>query len=191
MREETTGIRLAGLGGRGVVLAGLLLGHAAVHEGLYAAGTNSYGAQSRGSLCTAEVVISRTPIDYPRIELAGILVAMSQEGYDAYAGQMTSDGLIFHDAGLVTGLRGGRDEIGFDVTATSFRQLNGKQAGNVIWTGIVAEVTAWFSEQSLEEAIRAHIPEQFIELNLRALRLGIALGGPKHGLMRKDAGKGP
>jgi Pyruvate/2-oxoacid:ferredoxin oxidoreductase gamma subunit len=41
MAEEITGIRLGGLGGQGVVLAGLILGHAAVHDRLYAAGSSS------------------------------------------------------------------------------------------------------------------------------------------------------
>jgi 2-oxoglutarate ferredoxin oxidoreductase subunit gamma len=176
MAEESTGIRLAGLGGQGVVLTGLLLGHAAVHDGLYAAGSSSYGAQSRGSLCRAEVVISRTPIDYPHVELADIFVAMSQEGYDAYASRVSEGGEIFYDTGLVSGLRGNRNEIGFDVTAISMNALKDKQAANMIWVGILAGPTVWFSERSLEEAIRTHVAERFLDVNLRALRLGILLG---------------
>jgi len=176
MDEESTGIRLAGLGGQGVVLTGLLLGHAAVREGLYAAGSSSYGAQSRGSLCRAEVVISRTPIDYPHVELADLFVAMSQEGYDAYASRVVEEGKIFYDTGLVSGLRGNRNEIGFDVAATSMNELKDRQAANVIWAGILAGATAWFSERGLEAAIRTHIPERFLDLNLRALKLGILFG---------------
>lgn len=176
MAGESAGIRLAGLGGQGVVLAGLLLGHAAVHEGLYAAGSSIYGAQSRGSLCKAEVVISREPIDYPHVELASFFVAMSQEGYDAYASQVTEGGEIFYDTGLVSRLRGNRNETGFDVTEISMNELKDRQAANIIWAGILAGATVWFSEQALEEAIRAHIPERFLDVNLRALKLGILLG---------------
>jgi 2-oxoglutarate ferredoxin oxidoreductase subunit gamma len=176
MAEESGGIRIAGLGGQGVVLTGLLLGHAAVRDGLYAAGSSSYGAQSRGSLCKAEVVISRAPIDYPHVELANLFVAMSQEGYDAYASRVAEGGLIFYDAGLVSGLRGNRNEIAFHVTATSMNELKDKQAANMIWAGILAGATVWFSERSLEEAIRTHLPERFLDLNLRALKIGILLG---------------
>jgi 2-oxoglutarate ferredoxin oxidoreductase subunit gamma len=176
MAEESTGIRLAGLGGQGVVLTGLLLGHAAVREGLYAAGSSSYGAQSRGSLCSAEVVISRAPIDYPHVELANLFVAMSQEGYDAYASRVVEGGEIFYDTGLVSGLGGTWNEIGFDVTAIGMNELKDRQAANMIWAGILAGATVWFSERSLEEAIRAHIPERFLDVNLRALKLGIFLG---------------
>jgi 2-oxoglutarate ferredoxin oxidoreductase subunit gamma len=175
MSAGTVGIRLAGFGGQGVVMAGLLLGHAAVHQGLYAAGSNSYGAQSRGSVCKAEVVIGREPIDYPHVEFAGLFVAMSQEGYDAYVDQVMEGGNVFFDTGLVSRLRGNRNERGFDVTTTCVKELEDKQAVNVIWTGIVAGATDWFSEQSLEQAIQAHIPPRFVDLNLRALRLGLLL----------------
>jgi 2-oxoglutarate ferredoxin oxidoreductase subunit gamma len=175
MPEEITGIRLAGLGGQGVVLAGLILGHAAVHDGLYAAGSSSYGAQSRGSVCKAEVVISRDPIDYPHVELADLFVVMSQEGYDAYASQVAETGKIFFDAALISNLRGGRKERAFEVTATCLKELNEKQAANIVWIGILAGATEWFSKHSLEQAIREHVPKQHLDLNLRALRLGLQI----------------
>jgi 2-oxoglutarate ferredoxin oxidoreductase subunit gamma len=176
MTEEIAGIVLAGFGGQGVVMAGLLLGHAAVHSGLYAAGSNSYGAQSRGSVCKAEVVIAHKSIDYPHVELARIFVAMSQEGYDTCAGQIMEQSDIFYDIGLVSRLRGHRNERGFDVTAASIKELGDKQAANVIWTGILAGATELLSEQSLTHAIQARIPARFLDLNLRALRLGLLLG---------------
>jgi len=179
MAEETTGILLAGFGGQGVVMAGLLLGDAAVRQGLYAAGSNSYGAQSRGSVCKAEIVIGREPIDYPHVELARIFVAMSQEGHDAYADQITEGTDVFYDAGLVTRMCGSPGERGFDVTAASLKELGDKQAANVIWIGILAGATGLFSRLSLERAIQAHIPERFWDLNLRALGLGFLLGGER------------
>jgi 2-oxoglutarate ferredoxin oxidoreductase subunit gamma len=174
--KDATGIRLAGFGGQGVILAGLLLGQAAVNDGFFAAGSNSYGAQARGSACKAEVVISRLPIDYPHVELADLFVAMSQGGYDAFHGRVTEAGEIFYDSGLVSGVKGDRREQGFDVTAASMKELKNKQAANVIWVGIVAGATGWFSEEGLERAVRRHVPDRFFELNLRALKQGLSLG---------------
>jgi 2-oxoglutarate ferredoxin oxidoreductase subunit gamma len=173
MAEEITGIRLGGLGGQGVVLAGLILGAAAVHEGLYAAGSSAYGAQSRGSVCKAEVVISRTRIDYPHVELADIFIAMSQEGYDAYVSQVAETGKIFYDTALVSSHRTSRQDRAFDVTATCIKELKELQAANMIWVGILARATEWFSERSLERAIREHVPARHLDLNLRALQLGL------------------
>jgi 2-oxoglutarate ferredoxin oxidoreductase subunit gamma len=120
-------------------------------------------------------VISRDPIDYPHVELADLFVAMSQEGYDAYASQIAKTGKIFHDAALVSMLRSGRDERAFDVTATCLQELNEKQAANMVWIGILAGRTQWFSERSLEQAIREHVPARYLDLNLRALRLGLRI----------------
>jgi 2-oxoglutarate ferredoxin oxidoreductase subunit gamma len=173
MAEEITGIRLGGLGGQGVVLAGLILGAAAVHEGLYAAGSSAYGAQSRGSVCKAEVVISRARIDYPHVELADIFVAMSQEGYDAYADQVAETGKIFCDSTLVLSPRAYRQDRAFDVTAVCMRELKEKQVANILWVGILAGQIGLFSERSLEQAIREHVPARHLDLNLQALRLGL------------------
>ncbi|RJR36019.1 MAG: 2-oxoacid:ferredoxin oxidoreductase subunit gamma [Desulfobacteraceae bacterium] len=172
----TAGIRLAGFGGQGVILAGMLLGHAAVHDGLFAAGSNSYGAQARGSACKAEVVISSEPIDYPHVELAALFVAMSQGGYDAFEARVAPGGEIFFDKGLVAGLRGNHKEKGFDVTSISMSELKSNQAANVIWVGVVAGATGWFSEEALHKAIRAIVPDRFIDLNLKALDLGLSIG---------------
>ncbi len=176
MDENTAAIRLAGLGGQGVVLAGLLLGHAAVCDGLYAAGSSSYGAQSRGSLCAADIVVSRGPIDYPRIERASLLIAMSQEGYDAYGASLVSEGRILFDPAFVVPGTGKRDEIPFNLTAASRDRLKDTQVVNVAWTGVIASLTGLISKQGLEKAIRTHIPDRYADLNLRALHLGIELG---------------
>ncbi len=175
MAEGITGIRLGGLGGQGVVLAGLILGHAAVREGLYASGSSSYGAQSRGSVCKAEVVISSKSIDYPHVGLADFFVAMCQQGYDAYATQITDGGRLFYDAALVSNLGGCRDEKAFDVTSICVKELKEKQAANLIWIGILSRATGLVCEQSLEWAIREHIPARHLDLNLRALRLGLSI----------------
>jgi Pyruvate/2-oxoacid:ferredoxin oxidoreductase gamma subunit len=53
-----TEIRLAGTGGMGVVLAGVILGHAAVTQGgLEAVQSQSYGSEARG---TAVMNLSNT-----------------------------------------------------------------------------------------------------------------------------------
>jgi 2-oxoglutarate ferredoxin oxidoreductase subunit gamma len=74
---EIKQVRLSGLGGQGIVLSGMLLGQAGVMEGKYIAGSNSYGAQARGSGCKSEIVFSDSPINYPHLTISDVLVAMS------------------------------------------------------------------------------------------------------------------
>ena len=81
---EMIQVRLSGFGGQGIILAGLLLGQAGVIEGKYIAGSDSYGAQARGSGCKSEIVFSDGPIDFPHLITSDILVAMSQGAYHTY-----------------------------------------------------------------------------------------------------------
>ncbi|MGB9590323.1 MAG: 2-oxoacid:acceptor oxidoreductase family protein, partial [Candidatus Hydrothermia bacterium] len=62
MRTE---ILMAGSGGRGVVLAGAVLAKAAAKSGRFASYGAIYGAEVRGGLTAAEIVISDEPIDFP------------------------------------------------------------------------------------------------------------------------------
>ena len=48
-------IRFAGFGGQGVVLAGTIVGYAAIHDGKWVSGSTSYGAQARGGSTRSEV----------------------------------------------------------------------------------------------------------------------------------------
>jgi 2-oxoglutarate ferredoxin oxidoreductase subunit gamma len=169
-------ITLAGFGGQGVILAGVLMGHAAVKDGWFAAGSSSYGAQARGSACRADLVISKRPIDYPHVEAPDLLVAMSQGGYDAYHKESRHDGCLLYDAGLIKSTMGRPFETGFDVTAEAIAKVGNKQAANLVWLGIVAGFTGWFTKRSLEEAVMENVSQRFLDSNLRALAMGLGLG---------------
>lgn len=167
---------MAGFGGQGVILAGLLLGQAAVNDGRFAAGSNSYGPQARGSACKADLVVSDNPIDYPHVELAHMFVAMSQGGYDAFQKQIALEGKIFYDSGLVTPEAGPVRQRGFYVTDMALKEFDNKQVANLIWVGILAGTTGWFSQIALERAAMEHVPGRFLELNLHCLLRGLELG---------------
>ena len=71
-------IVLSGFGGQGIILAGNIVGKAAViFYGKNATLTEDYGPEARGGACRAQVVISGAPISYPYVENPEVLVAMS------------------------------------------------------------------------------------------------------------------
>ena len=77
MRKE---VRFAGFGGQGVILAAFILGRAvSVHTPMHAAMTQSYGPESRGGACEADVVVDDSEIDTPVVTRPDVLVLMSQE----------------------------------------------------------------------------------------------------------------
>ncbi len=174
---EMTQVRLSGFGGQGIILAGLLLGQAGVMEGKYVAGSGSYGAQARGSGCKAEIVFSDSPIDFPHLVTADVLIVMSQGAYSTYRRDVREEGLIFYDERLVTP-EGGSSvrQRGVAATEVSIKKFKNKQVANIILLGAVVEATGIVSSRAIREAITFHIGERFQTLNLKALRTGMELG---------------
>jgi len=176
-------VRLSGFGGQGVVLAGLLLGQAGVFDGKYVSGSNSYGAQARGSGCKSEIIFSDGPVDFPHLTIADILVAMSQGAYDLYCQDVREEsGLILYDPGLVNP----KDDlkvmhVAIPATEVSIKRLQNKQAANILFLGALIEVTRIVSLQAMRKAISTHVGERFRPLNLKALRIGMELGRKRHG----------
>ncbi len=83
---KRTEIRLAGEGGQGMILAGIILAEAAaIFDGKMAVQTQSYGPEARGGASKAEVVIADGEIDHPEVLSADVVVALSQEAFDKYA----------------------------------------------------------------------------------------------------------
>src|SRR5512138_1966714 len=91
-------IRLAGEGGQGLILAGIILGEAAaIYDGKKAIQTQSYGPEARGGASKSEVIVSTSDIDYPKVTSADALVVMSQEACDKYAADLQREGLMIVD----------------------------------------------------------------------------------------------
>ena len=180
---NTTQVRLSGFGGQGVVLAGVLLGEAGATDGKRVGGSNSYGAQARGSACRSEIVFSDAPIDFPHLGGADILVAMSQGAYDLYRGDVREpSGFILYDEGLVTVKPGLRlKQVGVPATASAVKILKNKQVANIILLGALVETTRIVSPEAVKKAIQKHVNERFRDLNFQAFDLGISLGGRAHG----------
>ncbi|MFB3885887.1 MAG: 2-oxoacid:acceptor oxidoreductase family protein [Thermodesulfobacteriota bacterium] len=180
---EITQVRLSGLGGQGIVLAGILLGEAGVIDGKYVAGSNSYGAQARGSICQSEVVFSDSPIDFPHLTTADILFAMSQGGYDIFCEDVKEkSGLILFDQYQVAPKEGlNVIQIGIPATEYALKRLKDKQAANIVLLGALIETAKTVSPGAMKKAIHAHVSEPYRGVNLKALRTGMELGRQLHG----------
>ncbi len=181
--SKITQIRISGFGGQGVVLAGVLLGEAGVIDGKQTAGSNSYGAQARGSGCKSEIVFSDEQIDFPHLTIVDILLAMSQGAYDLnWKDVKEKTGLILYDRTLVTPKEGIEvRQVGLPCTESALKKLKNKQAANLVLLGALVEMTKIVSPRAIRKAIALHVSERFRSLNLKALSIGMALGRESHG----------
>jgi len=170
-----TEIRITGFGGQGVILAGIVLGHAvAVHEGKKAVQTQSYGAETRGGAARAEVVVSDEKIDFPKVISADITITMSQESFDRYGASTRPGSVLFVDADLVTAGLGSSGGTVYRVPATKIASDEFKKtlAANMVMLGAVAAVTKIVRLESLKMSVREVAPKASRDLNTRALERG-------------------
>ena len=173
-----TEIKVTGLGGQGVVLAGIIIGRAAsLHDGKHATQTQSYGPEARGGAARSEVVISDEPIDYPEVEEADILVAMSQEALNRQLGSLKDGGVLLVDADLVTDTPEGKRAVLYRIPATrvASEELGRRIVANMVMLGATVGVTSVVSEKALKAAVRESVPPGTEDLNIRALERGLAL----------------
>jgi 2-oxoglutarate ferredoxin oxidoreductase subunit gamma len=170
-------IRLAGTGGQGMILAGILLADAAVRDGKEVVQSQSYGPEARGGASRAEVIISDEEIDYPKVILADILLCMSQQACDCYAGQMKADRrlLILDDTHITRAPT--TQAIRVPITELAYEATGREITANVTALGLLVGLTDVVSRTSLEAAVRDRVPAGTEEVNLKALSAGFKEAG--------------
>ncbi len=168
-------IRLAGTGGQGVILAGIILADAAIRDGKNAVQTQNYGPEARGGASRSEVIISSGEIDYPEVLQADILLCMSQEACDSYHQNLKRNGLLIVDSSQVH--RTPRlDVIQANFTSWAVEETGREIAANMVALGFLAGMTRLVSREALEKAVIARTPKGTQELNLKAVARGFAEG---------------
>jgi 2-oxoglutarate ferredoxin oxidoreductase subunit gamma len=168
-------VRLAGSGGQGLILAGLVLAEAAgVYEGREVAMSQSYGPEARGGASKAEVIISDQSIDYPLCTHVDLFLALNQEAADAYSWDLRPDAIILLDADLVSHPPTSR-ALALPFTAVARDMLKKKMVANVVALGAISELSGVVSRRALEKALLARVPKGTEALNKKALALGAKL----------------
>ena len=164
---------MAGSGGQGLILAGIILAEAAgVYDGKFVCQTQSYGPEARGGASKAEVVISDVEIDYPKAIQPDVLLAMNQKSLDAFSSDLKPGGLLLVDADLVLELPSSRS-LALPFTRIA-RELGRTMVANIVALGALAQLTGAVSLESLTAAVLARVPKGTEDLNRRALAAGVA-----------------
>ena len=167
-------IRLAGSGGQGLILAGIILAEAAgIYDGKFVCQTQSYGPEARGGASKAEVVISDADIDYPKAIEPDVLVALNQKSLDAYISDVKPAGLLLVDADLVKEAPASR-AVAVPFTRIAREQLGRVMVANIVALGALAQLTGAVTLEALEAAVLARVPQGMEDLNKQALAAGVA-----------------
>ena len=169
-------VRLAGFGGQGLVLAGIILGKtAALYEGKQAAQTQSYGTEARGGASQCNVVIDEKEITNVGVVNPDVFVVMSQEAYDKLIGEVNEGGVVFYDSDLVK-IKENPKLHQIPVPSTvGARELGKERVANIVILGAMVEGTMIFDAEKVKSCIKTSVPPATEELNLKAFDLGRSL----------------
>jgi len=166
MRYE---MRLAGSGGQGIIIAGIILAEAGILEGYHVIQSQNYGPEARGGSSVSEVILSDAEIDYPKTLGLDILLVFNQKACDEN----------LHDMKPVP------------LSRLSQRKYGEQKFANVLAVGALVPFCSWFSAHSIRKAIARRMPQGTIRSNLAAFREGIKLGNDLKKNMKLQEIEGP
>jgi len=168
----------SGSGGQGVITAAIILAEAAVlHEGLNAVQSQSYGAEARGGATRSDIIISDTIIHYPKVIQPNVLVCLTQAAYNKFYSIIRPGGLLISDSRYVqTEKKVDAQQKGIALYETVIEKIGKPIVFNICMLGAVTAIVEVVSPESIMKALENRIPADFLNMNRKALDIGIELG---------------
>jgi 2-oxoglutarate ferredoxin oxidoreductase subunit gamma len=176
---QLTELRIAGFGGQGVIMCANVIGRAAsIIENGYATMCQNFGPEARGGACSAQLILSPTPVLYPYVTKPEIMVLMSQEAYAKFAKDIRPGGTLIVEQDLVRVQELNVENVKvFAIPATRIAEELGKRMiSNVVMTGFFGAITGLLQRESLRRSVEDSVPPAFAELNRKAFDAGYEYG---------------
>ncbi len=173
--KKTWEIRIAGFGGQGVILAGMVIGRAAtIYDVQYVTLTQSFGPEARGSAASVQLIVSPEPVLYPYLTRLDLLVAMSQEAYTRFVRDLEPKGILLFEEDLVRldDSRPGLKAYGIPATRLA-EALGRKLVLNMVMVGFMVGLTNVVSSQAVRQSIGVSVPAGTEALNTAAFDKGL------------------
>jgi 2-oxoglutarate ferredoxin oxidoreductase subunit gamma len=167
----------SGSGGQGVITAAIVLAEAAVlQENKTAVQTQAYGAAARGGATRTDVVISDEVINFPKVIQPNVLVCLTQEAYNKFYTIIRPGGLLITDSRYVT-LQNKVDarQRELPMYRTVMDTIGKPIVFNICMLGAVIGLTEVVQADSIMKTLETRIPADFLDMNRKALELGLSL----------------
>jgi 2-oxoglutarate ferredoxin oxidoreductase subunit gamma len=172
-KKERYEVILAGSGGQGLVLSGIMLAEAVILEGKNVCQSVSYGAAVRGGFSMAGVIIDSEEIIFQEVENADICLAMTAETMEMFQALSERGAAIVYDTTLLKP-RPGKRLYGQPFTDMASR-LGHVGMASIIALGYMARMNGMVNTESLAEVIKRRFSGDVRDANLKALQAGVVL----------------
>jgi 2-oxoglutarate ferredoxin oxidoreductase subunit gamma len=168
----------SGSGGQGVITASIILAEAAVlYENLTAVQSQSYGAEARGGATRSDVIISDSIIHFPKVIQPNVLVCLTQAAYGKFYPIVRPGGLLITDTRYVqTEKKVDAQQKEIAMYETVMDEIGKPIVFNICMLGAVIGLTGLVKPESIMKSLKNRIPADFLDMNRKALDIGIRLG---------------
>jgi indolepyruvate ferredoxin oxidoreductase beta subunit len=190
MKNDTTNVLMAGVGGQGTLVASEALALAALAEGLKAKQSEVHGVAQRGGSVVSHVRFGKE-VHSPLIRCGDVDVLFAQERLEAlrYAHYVKEGGAIVMDNRAIKPIQmPGVDESPYPEDVPEFLRKKGyvvrvvpaiesavelgdKRCANVVLLGAMADQVP-LSDEAWQTAIEKRFPKKILDLNQRAFAEG-------------------
>ena len=173
-----TEVVISGFGGQGVLFAGQVMAYAAMDSGKEVTWFPSYGPEMRGGTANCTVIVADEEIGSPLVRNPQAAIIMNLPSLDKYEPLLRSGGVLIANTSLIN--RGVmRDDLEVvPIPANEIaEELGDRRMANMVMLGALLARLPVLSLESVEAAIRAHMPERrkgLIPTNIEAIRRGAA-----------------
>lgn len=158
-------VRIAGRGGQGIVLSGMVLGHAFASCGLNVLQTQSYGSEARGGACKADVIASKEQINDLSPENPDVLVVMGNEALEMYG---EGAPLIIMDDSVTSSPPEGAKVVRVPATKIA-KELGSIMSANSGMLGALSAVSGAVPKDALANSIIETVDARFADGNVKVM----------------------
>ncbi|MBC2703793.1 2-oxoacid:acceptor oxidoreductase family protein [Desulfobacula sp.] len=175
---ERSRLVFSGSGGQGVITAAIILAKAAaIFENKSAIQSQSYGAAARGGSTRSDIIIDDSEIYFPKVIQPNILVCLTQESYNKFSAIIRPGGLLLVDSKYVTiEKKVDAKHIALPMYDTVIKKIGKPIVFNICMLGALIGVSGLIKPASILKVLETTIPEDFMEMNKKALSLGLEMG---------------
>jgi 2-oxoglutarate ferredoxin oxidoreductase subunit gamma len=178
MKMERCRLVFSGSGGQGVITASIILAEAAaLYDNLNAVQTQVYGAAARGGSTRADIIISNTEINFPKVYQPNVLVCLTQESYNKFYPIIRPGGILLTDARYVKlNRKVDARQKSLPMYQNVMDKIGKPIVFNICMLGAVIALTNLVKPDSVMQTLATRIPAGFLDMNRQALELGMSLG---------------
>jgi len=173
MTEKTF---MAGFGGQGIISLGELWVFSAMKEGLEVTFFPFYGAEKRGGIARASVIVSDREIASPLVTSPDSCVVMNMDSLPICEELAKKDGILLVNSSLVKAAPKRKDLKVIEVPCNELAESIGNvKIANMVMMGALSKATGAVKLDKLEMVLTSFFGEaksKFVPMNIKAIEAG-------------------